>query len=62
MERRRLLELGHFLPGSDVMRPDQRVMEASHRFLKANDAVVRRQASTHLYCTMTTSSLPTTQT
>ena len=44
VERGCLLELGHFLPRSDVMRPDQRVMEeALHRFSKANYAVVRRQ-------------------
>jgi len=35
MERGCLLEFGHFFPGSDMMRPDQRVMEALHRFLKA---------------------------
>jgi hypothetical protein len=44
----RLLELGHFFPGGDMMCSDQRVMEALHRFLKANYAVVRRQASPHL--------------
>ena len=43
MERCRLLELGHLLPGCDVMRPNQRIMEALHRFLEANYAVVRRQ-------------------
>lgn len=42
VERRSLLELGHLFPGSDVMRPDQRIMEALHRFSKANYAVVRR--------------------
>ena len=33
MEGRCLLELGHFLPRSDVVRPDQCVMEALHCFL-----------------------------
>ena len=59
VERGCLLELGHFFPGSDVMRPDQRVMEALHRFLKANYAVVRGQPSTHLYHDLL---IPTTQT
>ena len=58
VERGCLLELGHFLPRSDVMRPDQRVMEALHRFSKANYAVVRGQTPTHI-CTTATSSLLT---
>jgi hypothetical protein len=49
----RLLELGHLFPGGDMMRPDQRVMEALHRFLKANYAVGRRHVSTHLYYFLT---------
>jgi hypothetical protein len=58
MERGRLLEFGHLFPGSDVMRPDQRVMEALHRFSKASYAVVRRQTPTHLLHDLLTSNHP----
>jgi hypothetical protein len=35
VEGRRLLKLGHFFPACDMVRPDQSIMEALHRFLKA---------------------------